>query len=281
MQPPDGQADRRPLLDAHNHLQFAELVPWEERILRDLRAENIVGGVVNGTRPGDWTAVREFCDRNPGFLPSFGVHPWWISEVSDGWENQLEKFLGAGGCVGETGLDAWKNPSTLELQIPVFRRHLEMAVAGNLPLTIHCLRAWPELLRVLRSSRLPERGFLLHAFGGPRDMVPELLELGGRFSFSATFLAKNKAHKLDTFLSMPPDRMFLETDAPSMLPPKPFRPFELPASGNDSAPHHPANLRAACIGLAERLGESPDCLAARTMEATRDFFSWRAEPGLA
>ena len=41
---------------------------------------------------------------------------------------------------------------------------------------------------ILRPAALPRRGFLLHSWNGPMELVPELAQLGAYFSFSAHHL---------------------------------------------------------------------------------------------
>ena len=46
-----------------------------------------------------------------------------------------------------------------------------LAARHNLSASIHCLDAWGFLHDILRASNRPVRGFLLHAYSGPAEMV--------------------------------------------------------------------------------------------------------------
>jgi TatD DNase family protein len=105
-------------------------------------------------------------------------------------------------------------------------------------ITIHCLRAFGLLEEVLRSMKLPRRGFLLHSYGGPAEMVPGFMRLGGYFSVSPYFTHPRKAAQLATFAKIPLERLLAETDAPDMWPPPELNPHPLPSADVN----HPFNL---------------------------------------
>ena len=154
--------------------------------------------------------------------------------------------------VGECGLDRWVHDPNIEEQKEVFVSQLTLAAEHNLPISIHCLKAWGPLLDILKKNHLPDRGFLLHSYGGSPELVPELVDLGAYFSFSGYFLRENKGRVREAFRRIPPHRVMVETDAPDMLPPENHRRYALKNSG--AAPmNHPANLLSVMEGLAKTL----------------------------
>jgi TatD DNase family protein len=178
----------------------------------------------------------------------------------------LEGFLDGGACgVGEAGLDRWIAGHDPVDQSEVLAVQIAMARARELPLTLHCLRAWGAMRQQLEQSALPSPGFLLHSYGGPPEFVPVFVQLGGYFSFSGHFLRPDKQGKLESFRRVPLDRLLIESDAPDMrLPPE----LEtIPLAGPDGAAlNHPANLPAVLEGLA-RLREIPGKELAERVEA--------------
>ncbi len=224
--------------DAHNHLQDKRLDGIRDAAVTQMRATGITCCVVNGTSPDDWPAVAALAKRYPDFvIPSFGLHPW--KKPTSGWLETLVELLDTtpGACIGECGLDRWMRGYDMELQTDIFCSHLSLAAERNLPLSIHCLRAWGHLVELLESRPLPARGFLLHSYGGSAELVPRLARLGAYFSFSGHFLHPRKQAVRDAFQKVPTDRLLLETDAPDMLPPPPAVRFPLPENTN-----HPGNL---------------------------------------
>jgi TatD DNase family protein len=205
-------------------------------------------------------------------LPSFGYHPWYLHERTPDWLKNLERFLDEiPSAIGEIGLDRWKPDLPYENQEAVFTAQFHLAVHRNLPVSIHCLRAWGRLLELIQTNPRPARGFLLHSFGGPAEMIPAFAKLGAYFSFPGYFLHERKLKQRETFRSIPADRLLVETDAPDQhLPPEKIL---HPLTGTDDKPlNQPANLPAVYAGLAEFLGEKMETLAARVEENFRRLF---------
>lgn len=239
--------------DAHNHLQEPELAPHLPGIWEELASIGVRRAVVNGTREADWDRVRELAAAHPFLLPSFGLHPWYVKARSSQWLEKLTQFLDRhpGSGVGEIGLDRWIKGHDLAEQTPVFLAQLELAAERNLPASIHCIQAWGALHDVLRSSPRPARGFLLHAYGGPAEMVPAFVELGAYFSFSPYFLHERKSAQREAFRRIPVGRLLVETDAPALWPPPEFNRHPLQDLETGQMISHPVNLEVAYEALAD------------------------------
>lgn len=246
------------LVDAHNHLQDLLLAPHLERVLADQGRDGVVAQVVNGTSEADWASVRDLCDRIPGALPAFGLHPWFVGSETGNWRERLSEFLNYGGCsVGEIGLDRWKRTDNFAAQIEAFRWQWEMASERNLAVTVHCLRAWDVLEREV--DRLPrlKQGFLLHAYGGPTDRVRSWVDRGAYFSFSPTFGLPGRDRKLAPFRVIPSDRLLVESDAPSMALPESAAIRDLPRGPHGEPINHPSNLTVGYRMLSELRSPEP------------------------
>jgi TatD DNase family protein len=256
------------LLDAHNHLHDARLAPHRAKIFPELARIGVRRAVVNGTREADWPEVAALAAEHPWVIPSFGLHPWFIADRSPRWRENLARMLDAHprSGLGEIGLDRWIEGHDLAAQTEVFTAQLALAAERDLPVTIHCLRAWGALGEILCEHPLPARGFLLHAYGGPAEMVEDFARRGACFSFSTYFLHPRKAAQREVFRRIPFDRLLVETDAPDMLPPDDCnpRPLHNPVSGKPV--NHPANLDLAYAMLAELRGLAPEALAAQVEE---------------
>jgi TatD DNase family protein len=262
-----------PLLDAHNHLHDARLLPWRAEIIAELPALGVRGAVVNGTREDDWAGVVSLAAETPWVIPSFGLHPWYVNARTPAWQVNLLRFLDAhrGACIGEIGLDRWIEGHDPAVQAECFRWQLALATERNLPATIHCIRAWGALWDVIREGATPARGFLLHAYGGPAEMVAGFLKHGAYFSFSPYFLHERKAAQREIFRHLPADRLLVETDAPDLAPP-PERNLR-PLSGADRKMlNHPANLLVAYDALAEIRGMTREEIATVVAENFERFF---------
>jgi len=248
--------------DAHNHLQDGRFAGRQSELLATCEKSGVARVVVNGTCESDWSQVLALARENKMVLPSFGCHPWHLAERTPDWLKNLEKFFDEiPGAVGEIGLDRWKPGLPYEEQEAVFLVQLRLATERNLPVSIHCLQAWGRLHELLRENPRPTRGFVLHSFGGPAEMIPTFAKLGAYFSFPGYYLHERKLKQRETFKHVPADRLLIETDAPDQ--PLPAGKILFPLADENGQPlNHPANLPAIYSGLAEFLGENLESLAA-------------------
>lgn len=263
------------LHDAHNHLQDSALAPHLDGIASAYAETGLKRAVVNGTCEADWPDVTALARRYDFVLPSCGLHPWDAGNRSAAWFDTLRSTLDAnpGAAIGEIGLDRWMidrarpddprlaglRRAPLPEQIEVFRSQLALAAERNLAASIHCLDAFGALLAVLEGTPLPKRGFLLHAYGGPADMLPRFIELGAYFSFNGSFLAERHARRRDVFRRIPLERLLIETDAPAMPPPPEHRAHVFPPP--DAELNHPANIAAIYAAVAFMRGVPERILA--------------------
>lgn len=260
------------LHDAHCHYQFAE-VPYAA--VEQARLDGVGLAVVNGSSPADWPDVAALAARDARNLPSFGLHPWDVPSAPEGWLEALRRVLVAtpGAAVGEMGLDRWVEGHDPVAQEAAFRAQLALAAELDRALTIHCVRAAGPLMDILRSADLPRRGFLLHSWNGPAELVPELARLGAYFSFSAHHLGERKAERRAQFAGLiPRERILVETDAPALCPAPEFRRRELPPAADGTPSNHPSNLLRNNEELARTMGIAPEESAALTARNFRRLF---------
>lgn len=292
-----------PFFDAHNHLHDERFEGRQEELIAACRAVGVEAMVVNGSCEEDWPAVGELARRHPGFvIPAFGLHPWYLPGRTPAWLDRLNRWLDEvpGAVIGEIGMDRWildrplqaasalpaeladRPPAPLEEQEDVFRVQLGIAAERNVAASIHCLQAWGRLHDVLREGPLPGRGFLLHSYGGPAEMVGPLARLGARFGFPGYFLHARKARQREVFRVVPRDRLLVETDAPDQRLPEATDAVGggagfaavLRLTGADGRPlNHPANLPVIQGALAGWLGEDTGTLAVRLGRNFRWLFA--------
>jgi TatD DNase family protein len=239
-------------IDSHNHLQAKELEPFLGQIVPACQRLGVTRMIVNGFTEEDWEPIRDLSGRHRFVTPSYGLHPWYLTKRQDGWESRLEQRLMAEpkAQVGEVGLDLWMPDPDLPTQVETLRHSLKIAERTQRAITIHCLKAWDALLDLLASEPLPARGFLLHAYSGPEELVGPFTDLGAYFSFSGYFLNPGKERRLAPFRQIRPDRLLAETDAPAMPLPDSHSEFRLPRASNGEILNHPGNIQAVYTGLA-------------------------------
>jgi TatD DNase family protein len=264
-------------LDAHNHLHDAWLAPHLDDLAAQLPALGLRRAVVNGAREDDWPVVSKLSLRLPWVIPSFGLHPWAAGNRSARWLGRLRAALAAhpAAHVGEIGLDRWMldrarpddprlaglRRAPLDEQSEILAAQLALAVEHNRAATLHCLDAWGALVDLLEKTPRPPRGFLLHAYAGPVEMVPRFVRLGAYFSFNPAFIHDPKKRHAAAFAAIPADRLLAETDAPAMPPPPAARLRSLPPAPTGETLNHPANIIAAHTALAAIRGLPVEQLA--------------------
>lgn len=232
------------LYDAHNHLQDDRFGGRQEELLQACRQAGVVRMVVNGACEADWPQVLALAKAHPEVLPSFGYHPWYLPERTPRWRENLIQFLDqAPAAVGEIGLDRWKPGLSYEGQEEVFIAQLRLAAERNLPVSIHCLQAWGRMLEILKAEPRPARGFLLHSYGGPLEMVKSFVGMGAYFSLPGYYAHERKERQRETFRHIPLERLLIETDAPDQMPP-PGQGQRLNDLATGQPINHPANLTA-------------------------------------
>ena len=138
---------------------------------------------------------------------SIGIHPWSANEVIE--ETKYLDRLSNQNCIamGEIGLDKLKGPE-MEVQIEIFQKQIEWSEKFELPVIIHCVKAWNEL-RVLKRNLKPSQPWIFHGFS-KIGILDEVLEEGLYVSFGNRILKDEKLLALATRL--PVDKVFFETD---------------------------------------------------------------------
>jgi len=148
---------------------------------------------------------------NEGISYTAGIHPWFLD--ADVHDRQLTYVseLAAGGqivAVGEAGFDKLKGPDA-DLQKRAFYEQAAISEKYNLPVVIHCVKAWDELLSAHHELN-PSMPWMVHGFRGNPQLATQLLKRGFYLSFWFSFITTPQA--LPLLKSIPADRMFLETD---------------------------------------------------------------------
>lgn len=210
------------MLDSHCHLDFPEFDANRPELLAEARSAGIDGFVVPGVHPGLW-AAQEALAQEAGVFLAVGLHPWWLPKV-DSLESTLAELetrarrLGA-VFVGECGLDAKRSTLDLAGQTRWLEAELELARALDLPVILHQVGARRELLDVLVRVGTPRPGGVVHGFSGDSAWARALVARGFHLGFGAMALSPKRERLRTAWLSVPLDRVLIETDAPSAVAP--------------------------------------------------------------
>ena len=155
-----------------------------------------------------WNVREPFGTMPENCYFSAGIHPW------DAGKYELEAFrplFDSPRClaIGECGLDR-TSETPLRVQMSVFEAQIAEAVGRNKTLVIHCVRCFPELLRLKSALAADGPAWVIHGFRGAKRKAFELLDAGCVLSFGAGLL--RDAGNMDYFAEIPLDRILVETD---------------------------------------------------------------------
>lgn len=213
------------LVDTHTHLYGEEFN--EDRDLAIIRAGQ--SGITRLIMPNvDDTTVEVMlatCDKHDGCYPLLGLHPTsvdadWKKRLAavKAWFNTPHRFFG----VGEVGMDLYWDKTFRKEQMLVLDEQIQWALERNLPLSIHCREAYPELFEVLDPYRKENLTGVFHCFAGTAEEAVRLLSYEG-FMLGINGVVTFKSSPLPEALKdIPLDRVVLETDSP-YLAPVPYR----------------------------------------------------------
>lgn len=144
---------------------------------------------------------------------SLGIHPWYIEENTVEEQLQIiEKAIQAKriATLGECGLDRLTS-APLPVQESVFERQLILANEHQMPVTIHCVRTFPEVIQLVKRLKI-KTPLIVHGFNNKPEVVQQLQKYDFYFSLGEALLQdESNAVKCLKMISL--DRLFLETDA--------------------------------------------------------------------
>ena len=208
-----------PCFDIHTH----QVAPCQERSIASFSV---------GTKLIDEKAV----------YASVGIHPWYLAEPdADRLLKLLEQQLQDDRVValGEAGLDRLRGCS-LDVQISVFRCEVALAEEYGLPMVIHCVKAFNELIQLKKELR-PRQPWIIHGFRGKEHVALDLLRHDCYLSFGARF-------QEEAVRAVPLERLFIETD------------------------ESPESIEEICRRIAKARGVSPEELAEAVNKNVRAVF---------
>ncbi|MCL2760824.1 MAG: TatD family hydrolase [Desulfuromonadales bacterium] len=220
------------LIDTHCHLNFKSLAEHLPEILQRGKENGVNYFLVPGVKPAEWSEILKLSKDYNNIFPAFGLHPLYADQYNTSVESELKDLLKYSVAVGEIGLDYMVKSPSREVQIEVFKSQLDLAIERDLPIIIHCRKAFKDLLSILyRVHSLKLRG-VIHAFSGSPEIATEMIKLGFKIGIAGTVTWKGALKPVRVLQNISIDDIVLETDSPN-LSPESFR----------GIPNEPAHLR--------------------------------------
>lgn len=131
-----------------------------------------------------------------------GIHPWMAEKVVFD-----EAIFDNAVAIGEIGLD-FACDVNRDTQERIFRTQLAQAGKRNLPVILHCVRAFEPMMKILAEYRLC--AVIFHGFIGSVQQAKWAIDAGYYLSFGPNTFRSPKT--IAALQSMPDDGLFAETD---------------------------------------------------------------------
>lgn len=246
------------LCDTHCHLTEEPLWSNLEQVIARGRSAGVSTIVVPSYDVASWSRVVTLASR-PGIHAAFGVHPWVADQPFAA--DRLVAHLRADRAVavGEIGLDFAIDRFDRQQQLALLQQQLAIAADLELPVILHCRRAFDDLQAAIRPFTPRLRG-VLHAFSRGIELARQFTALGLHIAFGGA-ITRPTARARQAAAALPLDRILLETDAPSIglidVPP---------------AQVEPAHVAAIARQLAELRGAAIETIAQATTDNARRLF---------
>lgn len=218
--------------DNHTHLEIAdgERPMSVAEHVEAMKAAGMLGAVQVGVTLESSVWSAEVAASEPMLLAAVALHPneaplYESRAALDDAIAQIAQLAKQPRvrAVGETGLDFFRTEgqAALEAQAHSFEAHIQIAKENDIALMIHDREAHDNVVATLKRVGAPDR-VVLHCFSGDVELAEICQENGWYLSFAGNITFKKNQHLRDAMLSVSPELLLIETDAP-FLTPEPLR----------------------------------------------------------
>ncbi len=137
-------------------------------------------------------------------VDTVGIHPW---HALDGNISAIETCALSAKAIGEIGLDSLCDVPK-GVQMAIFLAQLALAERLKKPVILHCVKAFEEVMRVLRDFHLA--AVIFHGFIGSVEQVQRAVKQGYYLSFGERTFRSPKT--IEAMRSTPLSHLFVESD---------------------------------------------------------------------
>lgn len=251
-------------IDSHCHLDRLDLSLYNNdlsNVIDNALAQGVNEMLCVSVDLASYPAMLKTIENYHFIHASCGQHPLYQEEMVN--PTILEEYCRNGRvvAVGETGLDAFYAPETLEVQTQSFIEHVDVATKVNKPLIIHTRDAREQTIDILKQGNADKVGGVLHCFTESYEMAKQAIDLGFYISISGIVTFKNAKELRETVSKLPLDRLLIETDSPYLAP--------VPHRGKEN---QPAFVKDVAEFIANLKQVSVEELAEKTSKNFHDLF---------
>lgn len=210
--------------DTHTHLYLEEFDADRRLVVENALTAGVRRLMLPNINSSSVLPMLALCEEFPdNCFPMIGLHP---TSVKENYMDELaaiecwlidRKFYG----IGECGIDLYWDKTFAREQEFVFRHHIDLARAYNLPLIVHIRESFNEVIRILKDVNKPDLHGIFHCFSGSVEQANQAIGFGFSLGLGGVVTFKNNKMQ-ETLKHIDLKHLVLETDAP-FLAPTPYR----------------------------------------------------------
>lgn len=137
-------------------------------------------------------------------IVTVGIHPWDAESVDT---EQLQLPLASAQAIGEIGLD-FACTVDRNAQKALFNKQLQIAEQSELPVVLHCVKAFEPTMKMLEAH--PLKAVIFHGFIGSSEQMQQAIARGYYLSFGERTFSSPRT--VEALRHAPSTNIFLETD---------------------------------------------------------------------
>ena len=222
------------IIDSHCHLEHEPMLSNLSNVVKRALDNNVKYLLSICTTDESYEKILKIIKKFENVYGTYGIHPHETKNFKSLIEKEIIKKINLSDKIigiGETGLDFYYEHSDPTIQKKIFLEHIRAAQKLDLPLIVHTRSAEKETYDIIKSEK-KNKDFkvLIHCFTGSKEFAHKLVDLNCYISASGVVTFKKSKDLAETFLSLPNDRILVETDSP-YLSPEPLR-------GKSNEPSH-------------------------------------------
>ena len=109
---------------------------------------------------------------------SIGTHPHHADEINEEQIKNMRRLVGEHNpsCIGETGLDFFRNLSSHDEQTYAFQEQIKIAIDFNKPLYLHQRDSHSEFMKIISKYKAYLTKSVVHCFTGTQSELEDYLD---------------------------------------------------------------------------------------------------------
>lgn len=253
------------LFDSHAHLNDERFDEDREELINSLQEKGVDLVLNPGACIETSKSSVELANKYDFIYAAVGVHPHDVGDMTEEDIETLRKLALENDkvkAIGEIGLDYYYDTYPREDQKKWFKRQIELANELKLPIIIHDRDAHGDTFEIIKNTKSPEIGCVLHCYSGNVELAREYVKMGCYISIPGTVTFKNNKKTVEVVKEIPLEYLLIETDSPYMAP--------VPNRGKRN---DPSMVQFVADKIAQEKGISYEQVCEATKENAKRFFN--------